>query len=263
MATDATIREWHREQGYEVPARGRLAPAFRERYAEAHPGDIHEQLAVDDAGEQPPVDDAGEQPPAAPAEVVPADTGETPPSSPHRPRLQLLPGGRKKAGGAKGPRVRKRVSLENLGANAWEVLSSIAARGGLTPTARVLGMQAPVAGVVLEDALRGTLVDRVLQPVARMGGQAGAVVSLLAPPVLVSVLTMYPQRAEEIIPMLRGSLRQWALVAGPAIKAREKRERKAAEDLELPEGQTIDGLVESWLETIFATLPGPGVPDAA
>lgn len=265
MATDAEIREWARGEGIEVPARGRLAPTFRERYDQAHPVDDDQapgQLSADDMA----VDDQApaEQRPTLPAGLAPAGDGtpEKAPTSPHRPRLTLLGGGRRQRAPKPAARSRRRVSLESTAAGAWELLASAAARSGLTPTARVLGMQAPVAGVILEDALRGTVVDRVLQPLARMGDKGGSVVALLAPPVLVSVATMYPQRAEEILPMLRACLRQWALVAGPAIKEREKRERKAAEALELPDGQTVDDLVDSWIAG-FWQMPDQAMPDAA
>lgn len=263
MASDAEIRHWARQEGIEVPPRGRLAPAFRERYAEAHPDDDDDgQAPVLDGDGGPAGEDSAERPPAVPEGMGDDVSPETPPRSPHRPRLQLLGGGRR-AKSDKPKRTRRRVSLESTAIGAWELLAGAAARSGLTPTARVLGMQAPVAGVILEDALRGSMVDRILQPVARAGEKSAGVYALLAPPLIVSALSMHPERAPVLLPVLRGALRQWVLIAGPALHKRQKAEQKALDDLELPEGQTIDTLVESWLEMFFAPEAGAAVPDAA
>src|SRR5690349_22518757 len=121
MTTDATIRAWARDEGMEVPARGRLAPTWREQYLQAHPDEVDEEPD----GDEP----EGEQAPALPA-AAELETGETPPRSP-RP-AKLLSFRRKKAGG----RPPRRISLESVCAGAWSVLSAAAAQGGLTPTSR-------------------------------------------------------------------------------------------------------------------------------
>lgn len=232
----------------EVPARGKLNPSFHGQYADAHPDDDD---VVD--GQVVDVDDA----PAAAAEL---DTGETPPRRPPGATGGLRGLMKKKIGGGRA----RRVSLEQVCASGWMVLASLAGQSGMTPTGRVLTMQAPVAGVILEDALKGTIADKVLQPLARSAAKGSEVSALLGPPVLVSILHTRPQLAPQLLPVLRMTLRQWVMVAGPAMKAAQKREAKAIADLGLDEDTDLNAMIDGMLETFFSPPDmAAEVPDAA
>lgn len=253
MPTDAEVRTWCREQGIDVPQRGKLNPSFHEQWRDAHPNAepdaVDGQLAL---GDEQLVD---EQPPALRVVDEPgAETGETPPRSPRAGRrLSLF--GRAAAAKSKGPR--RRVSLESTCAAGWSILSAAAAQAGQTPTARVLAMQAPVAGVILEDSLKGTLADKILQPLARVQATGSKVGALLAPPLLVTLLDRKPHLAPQLLPVLRLALREWVMVAGPAMKAQEKKQARAMEALGLEGDDGLDALVDGMVEGIF----GEGVDD--
>jgi hypothetical protein len=239
MTTDTDIRAWLRENGHDVPTRGRLGEEWREVYAAANPDAV--------MGDNPRLSLVGAEEPEIPGLLEDVDTGEVPPTPP--PGL----GGKLSAGLKRTPRMktpRKRVSLEDLAAGAWSLLGNAAGSQGLMPTARVLQMQAPLAGAILEDTLQGTLADRILQPLARTQETASEIVALIGPPILVTAITLQPQRAPMLLPMLRGMMRQWVLIAGPRMKAKEKREAKALKDMGM-EADQMDELLDSMVAQLF------------
>jgi hypothetical protein len=121
-------------------------------------------------------------------------------------------------------------------------------------------LQAPVAGMILEDTLRGTVVDRLAQPFVRGGESAKEVVTLLGVPVIVTTLSLRPELQPQLVPALRGMMREWAIIAGPRIKAREKREKRAMEQLGVDDAG-LDEMVDAWVASLFAPLDD--MPEAA
>ena len=255
MASDQEIRSWARDAGHDVPVRGRLGEEWRELYAAAH----------DDA------DDGNSELSALRAELEgqeslpgfdPADSGEIAPVRPAAsrpsPAAKITKG--KLFGGSRQPKVHKRRSLEDLAADGWGVMAALVHSQGLVPTSRVLRMQAPVAGVILEDTLRGTLADRVLQPLARSTEKSREIGALIGPPLIVSVLSVKPGLAPQLLPILKSSLRSWILIAGPKMKALEKREAKAMEEMGLDSSEELDGMLEDMIASFFTmeTEPVPG-----
>lgn len=242
MTTDREIRTWLRESGHDVPERGRLGEEWRAVWAEANPdeplGD-NPGLSANEPGDGGPI----------PGQLE-FETGEQKPVPP--------PGlGGKLLGGRREPRMRRpkaRVSLESLAGGAWALLGNAAATQGLLPTARVLQMQAPVAGAILEDTLRGTVADKVLQPLARGQETASDLMALLGAPVIVTAISLRPASAPVLLPMLRSSMRQWLLIAGPRIKAKQRQEAKALRELGVEDGG-MDELLDSMMAELF---PAPG-----
>jgi hypothetical protein len=100
-------------------------------------------------------------------------------------------------------------------------------------------MEAPVAGMILDEKIRGTLVDKVLQPLARTEDSGKSVAALVAPPLLVLALEKRPDQADKIFPLLRKSLIWHAEIAGPKIEQRMEREREIEEKY----GQDIDAMI--------------------
>src|SRR5215468_3634467 len=148
------IRAWAQAQGIELNGRGRLPKSVVEQYEAAH--------ADDEVDEEPLLivpDDPG--PPAEPAaEPLQPVAGERPPVPPKG-------GGRagflarrerdKAKAKARPPRRLPRVSVANLISSGWGLgAMALARNGNAVPVARVLQMQAPVAGVVVDDMVRGT-----------------------------------------------------------------------------------------------------------
>lgn len=193
MATTTDIREWAKGQGITVRSKGPLPDDVRARYDEAHADpDALYQLPDGTAGVEggradvaataPDVATAAPPPPADPKQT------ERTPARPPKPAA-ARPGGllaRIRGGGKAPARTRAagkkfpRVSLANLIEDAWGQFAWAAAP--IPPMQRLLQAQAPFAGLALEDALAGTVVDKVLQPVARAEDKAKAVGGIMFPP---------------------------------------------------------------------------------
>lgn len=131
-----------------------------------------------------------------------------------------------------------RVPVDRIIARGWQFLAQMVAPINV-PVARVLDMQAPVAGLILENNLKGSVVDRILQPLARVEERGEVAFALLGPPVLVAAITARPQMAGVLIPILRESLKTWLDVAGPSMKIVEEREA----DFEEKYGARIDTMI--------------------
>jgi hypothetical protein len=135
-----------------------------------------------------------------------------------------------------------RVPVAEFIESAWRVCASFAKP--IPPTARVLKFQAPVAGMLLEDMVKGTVVDTMLQPLARMAGQGEAMFALIGPPMLTTAITLNPAAGPFILPVLRQSLMSLCKVAGPRMA-----EAMAAESAS--ESQ-YGGMVDDMLVMLFA-----------
>jgi hypothetical protein len=131
------------------------------------------------------------------------------------------------------------------------------------PVARTLALQAPVAGMVLEDTVKDTLIDRILQPVARAGQGGEAAFALLGPPLIVGLLTSPRGQALQpvLVPALKQSLRSWIKIAGPKLEKLEEEEREFEEHY----GQRIDAMIEFILtgESNAASPNGSHTPNAS
>jgi hypothetical protein len=225
------IREWASARGVDLGPRGRIPAQVRQDYERENgapapfaDGDTGEQSS-DREDEMARLEHAARSADGgAPApDAQPGDGAESAPVENRKRRLWELPGG-----ADRGPR--KRESLSTLAAFAWGGLAQAAARQGRIPTSRMLTLQAPVAGLLLDDALRGTLVDRILQPFARSGKRGEALFALFGPPLLVEAIIRRPDRQELLVPLLAQALEQYADLAGPKLAAAKKRaERRAAE----------------------------------
>ena len=256
----ADVRAWaERRHLIEPGGRGRLA-------AEIHAAYANEQAAITNA---PP-------PPAPVTESVvvgvrelPAEPGgprdEKPPEQPRktvRERLHIV-----KADDTSKPdkpkRARKRVSLETLGGLAWVGASRVVAFAGETylPVVKMMSFQAPVAGAVVEDLARGTIADRIMQPVARLTESGGAVGALVGAPMLTAVVCKRPELYPQVRPMLMAAMREWVIVAGPKLREMRRREEKFAEEMGTftdEFGVTVDQL----LDEVFSSMAGQPPPMA-
>ena len=256
MAADTDIRQWAREKGLQVGERGRLPGDVTEAYRAEHP-DYEGRVVVDGYGtdqERVMPDPPGELVPVVVDQAAGVDGERAPkdstPSGPRRlwNRLKARASGRHK----------RRASLDWVGTIGWSTLAQVVASRGALPTARVLEMQAPTAGLILDQALAGTLADRMLQPIARGGKRAQAAAALIGPPLLVTAISLHPEKIETLGPILKECLIQWAIVAGPKMQELAKRQEKIKEELD---GWDPDVM----LAEIFAPPPGmaPAEPASA
>ena len=240
-ATANDIREWARGKGYEMNERGRVPAHIRNAYNAEHP-------SMNGAPDYPPGmdDDDFSEPGAPPASAPPPpDTGEAKPRNPAKPAGKGWRfGGAAKGKRAAGRKAKPRVPVDDIICTVWRGLARVA--GPLPPLQRTLRVQAPVAGLLLEDSVKGTVIDTVLQPLARMQTQGKAVAALAGPPMLVTAITLHVQRqalaGEDPNPvfmsvameMLRESLMLWMDVAGPKFEEALAREKRFEEDYGAP-----------------------------
>jgi len=245
------IREWARANGRDLGERGPIPPDIREDYYArdgapdgAEPGDGEQLPDGTDGADAGLLDRIQRSITDAPE---PGDTGEIAPVPP--PRRSLW---RSRAGAGTG---RRRESLERMATFAWGGLAQAAARSGRIPTSRMLSLQAPIAGELLDDVLKGTILDRLLQPLARTGAKGEAVFALVGPVILVEMIAANPARQDQLMPLLIMALEGYAEMAGPKLKAAAKRREKRVQDI----GQ--NGIAEM-IQMLFAPPEGMA-PDGA
>lgn len=232
---DAEARAILREHGEEPPKRGTLGASWRDRAQEladfgpapfpsangAEPADDYDQGVT--PGDFDGVSTAADPPgvPAAAAAAPPASR-EQRPRRPKRERKSLADRVRSASSGK--PKTKKhhpRVRVDGLISRGWALLGGMAARVD-PPVGRCLQMQAPIAGLVLEDVVKGTFADRALQPIARAEDKAEKVGSIVLPPLIVAALEMSQQLPEPqrkareaiLLPLLVESLVLGERVAG-------------------------------------------------
>lgn len=261
MATVTEMRAWLRSQGEDVPERGRLRPDLIARYDAAHddgwdqPGGSDDELAM--AGEvEPDVPLEPERQPRTPRTARKA----RPPAERATGLLGKLfkdPGKGKQAGPRKRPPPR--ISLEKFTSRGYAALGRMV-RPLSVPMSNCLQAQAAMAGVLLEDIVAGTMMDRVLQPVARAEDKIDKGIALVAPPILVLAVEQsfaLPPREQMmrqafLMPMLRETLRIGMEVSEQyADQIRARLEQDARWDKE------IDDLIA----LIFAQPQAETVPD--
>lgn len=267
--TEQQVRAWAAQEGLTVPARGKVGAATRQLAEDAAadaadaaadgwtsgsmPGPGDGGAAATTAADEPPGPAASNGNGAAPASA----TAEARPRRPARPSAAAAvrgwgrPKGKAKSHKAKPP-ARPRVPVDTIISGAWEVGARFLAPVNI-PVSRVMAVQAPVAGIVLEPIVKGTIVDRWLQPVARTSQGAEALAALAGPPLVVAALQARPELAPVLVPMLRELLGRWIKVAGPAVQIAADR----AAEFEAEYGATVDGI----MEMCFAGIPGSD-PDA-
>jgi hypothetical protein len=262
-AANQDIRRWAAGAGIDLASGGRIPAQVRKLYEERDTyytppaegvaeGDRDQGATPEPAGDGEPVDGAmvavRPTPPAGPAVVVP-----TPPA-PAPGRRGLWRGRRAPAASAAGdePPRRRRMSLEKLATGAWEAIGTAMTRtDAMLPTGRMMALQAPLVGGIVEDQLKGSLADQLLQPLARASAKGEALFSLLGPPAIVATLTVRPEAARVLMPLLRVALEGWADIAGPQmVKLKAKAERRA---------RTLEGMsVDEIIAALFAPPPGAG-----
>lgn len=134
---------------------------------------------------------------------------------------------------------RPRSSVEGLISTVWGIGARVVGQLGMYPVANVLALQSPVAGKILEDTVKNTAVDTVLQPFARLANGSQVGLALLGPPILCGVAAARPETQPIVEPLLREALRAWLTVAGPKMAEKAEEERKFQEEY----GQTIDEMI--------------------
>ncbi|MHB1475489.1 MAG: Lsr2 family DNA-binding protein, partial [Dermatophilaceae bacterium] len=207
------VRAWAKDNGLEVGERGRMKREVFDAY--------EEHLR---AGEAIEVEDQAHAEAPHPAERKPRRTTLRDNLRSARRSPTVVSGGR------------KRVAMDGALGGMWSAMAmamQMSDRTGVnTPTARVMMFQGPGAGVMLDQALAGTLPDRMLlQPLARGGKRSMALGMVAGPPLITAIITRRPALYEPLAPVLRALLAQYLLEVGPQIKAARKKEEEAMRTL--------------------------------
>jgi hypothetical protein len=264
VATVTEVRTWAVAEG-NATSRGKLRAEVIDQWNADHPNDPYEPnpprdgFTGNDGGPDYPADDFDSNfpDPGGTGDGL-GDTGETPP---RRPRTTA-----KKTAGFKNPfakgkpkpgaKKQPRVSTADLVGAVWRGAAKMVP---LPPLSRTLRMQSRVAGPIMDDVIRGTIVDPLLQPLARLAGQGKAVQALAGPPLFVTAIMAHTghaaQAGEDPNPFvmaiamegLRSSLMAWMEIAGPKFA------EVAAEEAEMEakHGMNVDAMIA----LIFAEPP--------
>jgi hypothetical protein len=194
MADPTELREWARANGYDVPERGNVRKEIRDAYDRAHADDGDGGVTAGDFGDAD--DSDGDVTTASPPPAREPAAPKAPPRerAPRRvrgkvPAVTRPKGWRFWQGAGTGKPKGPRADLSEFAADVWADLAMITAP--LPPVSRVLTVQAPYAGVVFDQAVKGIpLVDSLLQPVAKASVSLRALNGLIGPPVMVASICM-------------------------------------------------------------------------
>jgi hypothetical protein len=229
VASDSEIRAWAHEHGIKVSSKGRVPEAVRGAHRAAHNGepaaaaDYPDGMTDDDflaEADPPPFDE---------------DMAETPPrpvtpkagSSPTLTRLNAaFKRGKTSARPKAKAKGKPRVSTADLIGSAWRIGAKIAQP--LPPMYRTLRLQSVIAGPLLDDAVKGTMVDPFLQPLARLSRAGETVSALVAPNLAIGAMAYHLQQTngepnpivmQACQEMLRHGLMAMMRVGGDAFAA--------------------------------------------
>lgn len=237
------IREWARNQGMDVGASGPIPKRVKEAYQgrgetaepEAFPGDVQ-------SDPDPDTDIVEEEKPKRTREVAPKQ-----PSLGDRVKESLDAGrGRAKRARAAKAKVTKpkgpRVAIDTLLTGIYTGAAGIVGKVN-PPVGYIMGIQSPVAGMLLEDSVKGTIVDHLLQPIAKNADRARTARALIGPPIIVALIQAQPDKAPLLIPMLRKMLADYIDLAGPKVVEIAKREAEFEDKYGKDLDEIINGLV--------------------
>jgi hypothetical protein len=150
---------------------------------------------------------------------------------------------------------RPRSSVEGLISSVWSIGARVvSAVPNAWPVANVLSLQSPVAGKILEDTVKNTAIDGILQPFARLASGSQIGLALLGPPVLVGIASARPDSQPIVEPLLREALKAWLTVAGPKMIEKAKEE----EEFQKEYGATIDEMVRFIFTPPEGMVPNDG-----
>ncbi len=144
-----------------------------------------------------------------------------------------------KPGGGSTKRVSAADSLGDLWAGVGGLLTRLPNHA---PSGRLLQFQSQAAGEILDEALKGTFVDKMLlQKGVKLRGRFDVLGAVLMPPAIVFAIETNPERAPYLIPLLESSLRNALPHMVAPIKKARKREADQAEAIrelfpDAPEG---------------------------
>lgn len=217
-------------------------------------------------------------------------TADEPPAAPVDERLgaeQTPPKTRRRSGTTGAERARRakdaaaRKSVAGGFAAIYGQLGALALNAGdpeLVPFGRAMQVNAPVAGRAFDELVKGTAVDRVLQPVADRGDEVRNFANAVLFPGLILAMTKRPELAPTLEPMAYSLFASNIVAMGPVVAEKKKQDQAAAKVLRemategmLPTGPNGEApSLRELFEMLFAPTPEmeaepfePGAPPPA
>jgi hypothetical protein len=163
------------------------------------------------------------------------------------------------------PGRRGRTSLGPAISTGWMMAGEGMLRMGDVPVGRVLQLQSAIAGDVLDGALSGTMLDRVVQPLMGEADRYADVGKVLSLPLLVWAHERHPTHATGML--IEALVREQVKDLAAAIKRQRLEDAKLADAVETLTGEGVpEGMnpVHGILNFIFGPpQPGPSAPAPA
>jgi len=264
MASSAEMRAWGRDNGWTVSDKGPLSPRLKNAYNAAHngepdrPGQSDYPAGMSDqdfelAEAITPDDDFPDETPPRPVPKA------GPSSIPTKLQERLRPG--KTRGSRKTKAKRPRVSTAELIGSGWRIGARLAQP--LPPMYRTLRLQSVIAGPLLDDAVKDTMVDPFLQPLARLTKTGETVSALVAPNLAIGAMAYHlnatkgepnPVVMQVCQEMLRHGLIAMMKVGGDAFAHQLAQEREDEE--------RYGGSVEMIMEWLLSAPADPSTEEA-
>jgi hypothetical protein len=154
-----------------------------------------------------------------------------------------------------------RVSTADLIGSGWRIVAKVAQP--LPPMYRTLRLQSVIAGPLIDDAVKGTMVDPILQPLARLSRAGETVSALVAPNLAIGAMAYHlhqtsgepnPVVMQACQEMLRYGLMAMMRVGGDAFAAQLAKDKADEEQY----GTSVDEL----MAMILADLADPATEEA-
>lgn len=161
-------------------------------------------------------------------------------------------------------RYAARATGEKLLSTAWFSLGSFLVQRRIDPpVGNVLRLQSPLAGRKIDEAIAGTFIDRILQPIFRKSDDLEGIGVIIALPVMVAMYERNPGMAPVLEPAMRDVLASTLEQVAPLMRAEKTKLRRTARSLadindafNIPRGaDPIDAIMNGF---IFAD---PGIPE--
>lgn len=245
VASIADMRQWGKDNGWEVQDGGRLPAGLRKAYDNRYNTSDEPTIDIFPSGDTDRIEGLD-----YPDETVEEIRPYLPKTSTTKKARSLFERIKEAAPPTAKPRGRRplkvRVPVGKLISLGWQTIAQMVQPINL-PVARVMDMQAPVAGAILESVIQDTILDRLLQPLARAEAGGEKVWALVGPPLIVAVMTTRPDIADKLVPTLKHALRTWIDIAGDEMEKVKKEEEEFSEKY----GTRIDDI----LSLLFAPPP--------
>lgn len=233
MANSRQIRAWAREQGLDVSDAGPISTDIRRSYREAHEEvtDSSPVSVMDDA--MPVVE-----------EVAPKIAEDEPVIA------RVITRAKKASRPSSGRRRATRNPVSHILGFVYGGLAAPVSKVS-EPVAYMMSIQSDVAGQILDPVVAGTVLDKILQPFAKVNEKLEPVQALLMPLACVAVMERFPgmESDPKVVNMLRKSLASWAKIAKPHLDAIKAEEAQFEEEF----GKDINEVIEMLQNVILVS----------